>query len=183
MWFFNLFKKKKNEISHEQISKNCLSTISSHISDKIDKVNWANFQTAYGNAEKTIPFYLKNLFCSDEKIAMDASHQLWCSLCHQHVFISDAAVPSYEILKIALSELNDELKIEILDIFTGFAYCSRPDYDYIIDIGMDKWKWELRQKMLEDIELYKDLSKNTNEDIAAFAIRICENLVNQEIND
>lgn len=153
--------------------KVCLADIPFEITGKIEQVNWADFETAYGNAEKTIPLYLKNLFCSDTEIAMDATHQLWCSLCHQHAFISSASLPAYNILKIGLLQLNDDLKIELLDIFQGFAYCSSPTFN---NFERADWEMQLRERLFADITLFEELASHTNEDISGFADNILGSL-------
>lgn len=180
MPLFDFLKRKQKKTSDTLIPKVCTTNIPSEIGEKIDKINWADFETAYGNAEKTIPFYLKNLFCSDTEIAMDATHQLWCSLCHQHAYISTAALPSYEILKIGLLQLDDKLKIELLDIFQGFSECTSDRYFVSRKIEISDWEAEIKQKLYRDIKLFKELTKHSNEIIAVFAIKIVEILIYTE---
>jgi hypothetical protein len=180
MDLFNFLKKKGNKTSDILIPNACPTNIPSEIAEKIEKVNWADFETAYGNAEKTIPFYLKNLFCQDTKIAMDATHQLWCSLCHQHAYISAAALPSYEILKIGLLQLDDKLKIELLDIFRGFSECTSDKYFIAIKRTPQNWERELKQKLIVDIDLFKELAKHTDEEISVFAYNVIEDLTSLE---
>lgn len=145
------------------------------IAKAINSINWVNFETAYGNAEKTIPFYLHNLFATDISVALDATHQLWCSLCHQHAYVSSASLPAYPILKTALLQLNEPLKIEILDIFQGFAYCTSATFNNG-ENELTNWMITLRQLLQNDIELFKHLSKNTNEEIADFATHLVDSL-------
>lgn len=154
MALFDFLKTKQDKASNIIIPKICPTNIPFEIEAKIDKVNWANFETAYGNAEKTIPIYLKNLFCDDAKIAMDATHQLWCSLCHQQAYISSAVLPSYDILKIGLLQLDDKLKIELLDIFQGFSECTNGKYYTSINRTANNWEQEVRQKLINDIILF-----------------------------
>ncbi|WP_316786817.1 hypothetical protein [Pedobacter frigiditerrae] len=174
MSIFNFFKKKKTVDFHTP--KLCLTEIPVAITKQIDNINWSTFETAYGNAEKTTPFYLKNLFCKDMEIAMDATHQLWCSLCHQHAFISSASLPSYDILKIGLLELDDLLKVELLDIFQGFAYCSSPTFSNAL---REPWELQLREKLANDKQLFEDFTKHKDEVIVCFAERIIDALTNE----
>jgi hypothetical protein len=108
---------------------------------------------------------------------MDATHQLWCSLCHQHAYISTAALPSYDILKIGLLQLDDKLKIELLDIFRGFSECTKNDYFAATKEAPKKWELELKQKLISDISIFTELSGNNDELISHFATTICENLL------
>jgi hypothetical protein len=180
MALFDFLKQKQDKTSDILIPKVCPTNIPSEISEKIDNINWADFETAYGNAEKTIPFYLKNLFCSDTEIAMDATHQLWCSLCHQHAYISTAALPSYDILKIGLLQLDDKLKIELLDIFQGFSECTNDRYFTSMKIKISDWEAEIKQKLFSDINLFEKLTKHSNEEISGFATNIVDSLTNTE---
>jgi hypothetical protein len=178
MGVFSFFRKPKNKLADSLIPKICLTPIPNEISSLIEKIKWADYETAYGNAKNTIPFYLKNLFCKDSEIAMDATHQLWCSLCHQHAFISPASLPAYDILKIGLLKLDDKFKIEILDIFQGFSDCTSNDYFTNTKQSPEIWELELRQKLISDIDIFKELSSNNNEEISHFATTISEGLLN-----
>lgn len=156
------------------------------ISEKILAINWRNFDTAYGNAAENIPYYvptgdnrgyvpdiaqsLLNLFSGNNKAALQASHDLWCSLCHQHAFVSSAALPAYDILFYGLQNLDDELKVEILDIIMGFSICLPKD------ARKDLWQGKLRAKLEKDKPYFQMLLSHANEDIAGFAQNIVEEL-------
>lgn len=156
------------------------------ISEKILAIDWHNFDTAYGNAAKDISYYvtnednhgyvpnvaqsLLNLFSGNKETALQASHNLWCSLCHQHSFVSSAALPAYDILFYGLQHLDDELKVEILDIIMGFAVCLSKD------ASKTSWQSQLRTKLEKDKPYFKALTLYTNEDIADFAQNIVQEL-------
>jgi hypothetical protein len=176
------FFKKKDEKKEKEIPdllkpKPCPTPISPEITLEIDKISWQGFGTAYGNTRNTIPYYLKNLFCSDLEVAKGAAHQLWCSLCHQHAFISSAALPSYDILKTGLLVLHDDLKFEILDIFVGFAFCMSQEYITKPNELVD-WEKELQQKLINDRRLFNELSIHNDEDISRLAQELCSQLDN-----
>jgi hypothetical protein len=114
--------------------------------------------------------YLKNLFSRDINFAADATHQLWYALCHQHTYISDAALPAYEFLKKGLLELNDDLKTEILDIFKGFAYCTSNSYS---NKDLLDWERQLRDKLLCDRAIFDQLNTHLDADIVGFVNEIC----------
>lgn len=134
----------------------------------IHLINWADFETAYGKADK-VPNYLTNLFSGDKKLAMDATHELWCGLCHQHAYISNAALPSYNYIKNGFITLDDELKVELLDIIKGFAYCTTQEYYKATKAQMQSWENELRKKLIADLNIFKQLSTNNEELISVFA--------------
>lgn len=151
----------------------------------ISSINWSDYETAYGNAGENIPYIvpirgsrsyypkvedsLIDLFSDDEKTALQASHELWCGLCHQHAYISSAALPAFDILLYALQILSDQLKIEILDIFYGFVICSS-------DSNLSSWQGKLRAKLKENESYFQVLTEHQNEDIASFAEEIIAEL-------
>ncbi|MDU0370067.1 hypothetical protein ACFPAF_06665 [Hymenobacter endophyticus] len=151
----------------------CPTGIPSEIINLVDTVDWTGFGTAYGEAEGSIPHYLKNLFCSDSNVANEATHQLWCSLCHQHAFISSAALPAYPILIRALINLDEKPKIEILDIMSGFASCLHRG---ALNKSLIEWEIKLYNLMLADRPLFKDLAEHPDKDINNFSQAILSDL-------
>lgn len=55
---------------------------------------------------------------------LEAANKLWAGLCHQHVCVSSAARSAYPILIEVFQVGHETLKIELLAIFFGFAYCT-----------------------------------------------------------
>lgn len=157
-----------------------------HILELITTTDWSQYETAYGNASEDIPCYvqtgdnrgctpkikqsLTDLFSDDTKTAMQATHDLWCGLCHQHSFVSSAALPAFDILLYALQNLNDEIKVEILDILFGFAICTS-DED-----SPASWHGQLREKLKQNKEYIQSLVGHKNEEIDSFAKDIMEEL-------
>ncbi len=139
----------------------------------IDSINWVDFDTVYGNASPMIPQYLKDLFSSDWHLAMKASHELWSSLCHQHVYVSSAALPAYDIFRFGLLHLHDAIKIELLDIFLGFTVCTKIDDE-------ESFKRKIYEKLLQDLPLFQQLANHSHEDISYFAQKICDYLENKD---
>ena len=150
-------------------------TMDKKILNQIDEIKWENFETAYGNAKDTTPNYLKDIYSSDEKIAMQATHHLWCSLCHQHAYISSASLPAYEIIKNRLIECEDKLKIELLDIMYGFAACSNHKTEYE---EYNNLTTKMKSKLLKDKAIFQELSTHNDEEIKDFAESILEELEN-----
>jgi len=188
---FNFFRKKKRKKEWEAYNKNIFPTTreveydttlklegienSNQLYIRIDEIIWSNYETAYGVAEK-MPYFLKALFSADNTLVKDATHFLCCSLCHQHAYISSAALPAYDFLIIALKGLNDEIKIELLDIFSGFSACTTAVYYENCKHEPLKWEIDLRQKLLSDVEFFKELSLSDNDDISYFAKEIVSDL-------
>ncbi len=153
------------------------------IRNEIKNIDWSQYETAYGNANQNIPEYLNqskyipkvpslllDLFSEDKEHAMKATHYLWCSLCHQHGFVSSAALPAYDFLIYGLKNLEDNLKIEILDILLGFSICTAG-----VNLT-DSWQGKLRSKLKEDMGYFQELALSTNEEILSFAESIIEYL-------
>ncbi len=176
---FNRNNKKTEDRNQEEIKPEilepnvCGEKIDEQILKQIDDIDWGNFETAYGNAEKTIPTYLKNIYCEDAKIALKAAHQLWCSLCHQHAYISSASLPAYEIIRNRLIECNEKLKIELLDIIFGFASCSNHKTD---DIKYQELLSKMTIKIVNDKGIFEKYTQNQNDDVKEFAELITEQI-------
>ena len=89
----------------------------------IDEIDWSQYETAYGNAAQDIPHFqagktpsgpssLWALFSGDRERAMAAASDLWAGLCHQHAYVSSAALPAYDFLIIGLKELDRAVQLE-----------------------------------------------------------------------
>ncbi len=140
----------------------------------ISEIDWSQYETAYGNAAKDIPHFqcghtpsvprsLGELFSGDWSKAMQAASDLWAGLCHQHAYVSSVALPAYDFLILALQEMDDKLKVELLDIFLGFAVCiGRFSSDAL-------WPRQLRDKLTADLPIFAALAASENEDISDFA--------------
>ena len=153
----------------------------------VEEVDWSAWETAYGRADQEIPYYVQtgdgrgympkaaqsllDLFSEDKEKALQAAHDLWCGLCHQHSYVSSAALPAYDILMLALCSLNDEMKVELLDIFAGFAACTSEK-----DLHTGGWRGELRERLETDRPVFQQLSRQENEDVASFAELVLEYL-------
>ena len=146
----------------------------------IDEIDWSQYETAYGNAAQDIPHFqvgktpsvpssLWALFSKDQEKAMQASSDLWAGLCHQHAYVSSAALPAYDVLMLGLQELDSQLKVELLDIFLGFAVCTGRSAE-------TDWERQLREKLEADLPVFAGLVSSENEDISYFSGRIVEEL-------
>ena len=71
--------------------------LASDFVDRVAAVKWQDYETAYGNAA-VVERQLRNLVSSDHDTAMTATHDLWCGLCHQHAYVSSAALPACPLL-------------------------------------------------------------------------------------
>ncbi len=141
---------------------------------RIAAVDWAACETAYGVATD-VPGQLIKLASSDRPQVMDAAHHLWCGLCHQHAYISSAALPAFPFIVEILDNADDDLAVEILDILVGFAVCSTLGPD---GPSPDHWKRVLRQKLQLMSPRFKTLVEHHNEYISSFAEMIVESLTN-----
>lgn len=150
----------------------------------IDEIDWSQYETAYGNAAQDIPHFqvgktpsvprsLGELFSGDRERAMRAASNLWAGLCHQHAYISSAALPACDFLMLALQEMDDKLKVELLDIFLGFAVCTGRSAE-------TDWERQLRDKLTSHLPVFAGLVSSENEDISYFSERIVEELTGEE---
>lgn len=93
--------------------------------ERLASVDWSAYESAYGSAAGVADQIL-SLRSLDREGRLQASHELWASLCHQHAFVSSAALPALPFLLEALEDANEELAVELLDILVGFAVCTSP---------------------------------------------------------
>ena len=151
---------------------------------RIDEIDWSQYETAYGNAAQDIPHFqagktpsvpnsLWALFSGDRERAMRAASDLWAGLCHQHAYVSSAALPACDVLMLDLQELDDELKVELLDIFLGFAACTGRSAE-------TDWEKQLREKLTNPLPVFAGLVSSEHEDISYFSQRIVEELTGKE---
>ena len=69
-----------------------------------------------------------------------------------------------------LKNLDNKLKVELLDIFLGFVVTiSKKE-------SINTWQGQLRQKVINEREYFEVLSKNADEDIAYFAQEIVKEI-------
>ena len=137
--------------------------------EDIDLIEWSKYETAYGIANK-VPDQLKKLYSSNRKEQLNATHDLWCGLCHQHAYISSASLPAYPFLKKVLTNANEELMIELLDIFAGFAICSAVQHPE----GHGLLQTDMRKLLNMDFDFFKEIEKIEGEE--GFAELITEQI-------
>ena len=138
---------------------------------RLAAIRWADFGTAYGPAVK-VPDQLRRLASPDEPTALAASHDLWCGLCHQHAYVSSAAVPALPIILGVLDGAVEQLMIEILDILLGFAVCTNPSFE---PSPLD-WFAELREGVVAERPRLERLAAHPNAEVADFARLVLEAL-------
>ncbi len=140
------------------------------LAQQLDAIDWSEYDTAYGPATE-VPDSLRKLLSDDHAMAMKASHKLWCGLCHQHAYVSSAALPALPFILHALDQADQYLAIEILDIFVGFAVCTNPKSH-----ELERWERQLRESLQGELPRFHRLATSPNEEIADFAQRIAEDL-------
>jgi hypothetical protein len=148
----------------------------------LDAIRWADFDTAYG-AAVDVPRQLKMLAGSDRQAALDATHELWCGLCHQHVQVGSAALPALPFLLEVLDQADPQISIELLDILQGLALGvnRRRLEHYQRSIGREppreeSWRTELRAALLAEVPRFQKLVASADEDLAGYATTILEEL-------
>lgn len=136
-----------------------------------DAVDWSKVQTAYGSA-KAIPELLTQLASDDHSVAINAAHELWCSLCHQHAYVSSAALPALPFILAVLDTANDTLTVEILDILLGFLVCVTDGVTHA------SWIDQLHVAVAKERARFVLLSSSQDENVASFAISLLDAIEN-----
>jgi predicted RNase H-like HicB family nuclease len=157
--------------ARETLGFSSLAETSSRMNDvetRLNSIDWTQFETAYGAATR-VPEFIRQLWSSDEKVAFEATHQLWCGLCHQHVFVSSAALPAFPFLLDALLFGSDAMKEELMDIFLGFARCTSRSTEA-------EWERRLRLELQVNSHHFRVLTTHSNVEIADFASWTLEEL-------
>jgi hypothetical protein len=154
--------------------------------ERLDAIAWGNFSTAYGPAVK-VPDQLRRLAGVDRKAALNATHELWCGLCHQHVQVGSAALPALPFLLEVLDTADRDMIVELLDILLGFAIGSNRQraVDFQQALGRieiapeEQWVADLRAALLKEQPRFRRLGASHDEDVADFAARIMAELGEQ----
>jgi hypothetical protein len=145
------------------------------VADTLDRrlgsIPWADFGTAYGPAVQ-VPDQLRRLAGPDEKAALAASHDLWCGLCHQHAYVSSAALPALPFILEVLDRAGEQLTIEILDILLGFARCTNPGSEP----DPPAWAGALRALVAAERPRLGRLATHPNAEVADFARAVLQEL-------
>jgi hypothetical protein len=158
--------------------------IDPNFTKRVRAIDWDSYHTAYGRADK-VPVQLLKLASPDNEKAINATHDLWCGLCHQHVQMGTAALPAIPFILEVLDVASEELTVEILDILLGFALGSnrQRSIDYQIAIGHKdplpepEWIAETRSLLIEQRERFEQLKTHKNSDIKEFSVSILEEFV------
>jgi hypothetical protein len=146
------------------------------IDDQLAAVPWAEYETAYGPATE-VAEQLRGLGSADEATALRASHDLWCGLCHQHVFASTAAVPALPFILRVLDEASPRLAAEILDILLGFARCTAPEaLTEAARRSPPAWIGELRAGVTAERARLEHLARSPHAEVGDLAREILEEL-------
>jgi len=141
--------------------------LSSDFQARIASVQWGDYQTAYGNAT-IVSGQLMRLGSSDLHTALNACNELWLGLCHQHAYVSSAALPACPFMLEVFDVAEDSLRVELLDIFLGFVTCTHPKF------ALFDWQNELHAMMRNEVPRFRELCNHPNSDIVEIAELILE---------
>ncbi|WP_188998576.1 hypothetical protein [Deinococcus roseus] len=150
------------------------------VESRIRATDWTKYRTAYGIAVK-VPDQLIQLRSADPGLAAQAGHELWCGLCHQHVFASSAALPALPFLLEIFDSASEQLQEELMDIFYGLVVCSSPLHEMSPrhDPEPAGWWGQLRQQLHAEHLRFAALVSHPNAEISGFAEMIIEELHQQ----
>jgi hypothetical protein len=142
---------------------------------RLNAVDWSRFHTIYGEAAM-VPKQLECLGSADEEIALSAAADLAAELCHQHVQIASAALPAFPVIMEMLPSVSDKVRVEILDMLTGFAITTDPDRmrQFASAVGKRRmpppaWVQELRRALQTAVPRIAEYATHENPSISEFA--------------
>ncbi len=145
----------------------------------IKSIDWKQFKTAYNNEYSDywtgyghkIPkmqTLLIQLFSDNIKLAAKSAALIGSSVCHQNVYISTAALPVCDVILYGLKTLDIAVKGELILIIYGLISLipqNQPE---------QTWQWEIRKKIEAEKELFCELTKSDNKEVADYAKIILE---------
>ena len=137
----------------------------------IKSVDWAQYKTAYNNAYfdywtgygTKIPkmeTLLLQLFSDDIQLAVESASLVGACVCHQCVYVTDAALPACDVMLYGLKTLDEAVKEELIYYILGFVSVISKEQTEPI------WKQEIRKKIEDEKELFLKLTKSDNEEIS-----------------
>lgn len=126
-------------------------------------IRWSTFQTAHGSA-RWVPLWLVVFRFGPRWWAARAGHRLWCSLCHQHAYVSSAALPAAPFIIDVLARPQPTVVEEALDILLGFLRCTDPTL-----VGSASWHSELRSLVLGVVPTVHRLAESGHSAVADMA--------------
>lgn len=124
---------------------------------------WSAFETAYGPA-LLVPWWLAIFRFAPTRCATMAGHKLWGSLCHQHAYISSAALPAAPFIIDVLGRQQAPVVEEALDIMLGFIRCTVPSM-----VDAPPWHSEVRTIVLSAGPTVRRLAAGADPSVADMA--------------
>lgn len=105
--------------------------------ERLRQVKWSDYHTAYGVAHD-VEDQLINLASENNEKAMDASHELWCGLCHQKAYISSAAEPALPFIIEVLDAADGMQKNKRKNIINmDVVYSKKTDFNAWISLARE----------------------------------------------
>lgn len=132
---------------------------------RVRAVRWSDWETASGRADAVEEQLIA--LRSELPKALAATHELWAGLCHQHAYLSSAALPALPFLLEVLDQAPETLTIELLDILVGFAELTAPG----VASGPPSWAVELRVHLEAAHRTFDALALHPNSEISDLAGR------------
>ncbi len=161
-----------NEAHREKDAEMAPAQSGTEFAKRVRSVRWRDYDTAYGNAI-VVADQIVRLNSADLETAKNAANELWGGLCHQLAYVSSAALPAAPFFLEVLGSAKEDLVVEIMDIFLGFANCSHPR---LSTAENEQWMAELRQLLIQELPRWQELKLHRNEEIRDVAGLVIESL-------
>ncbi|MEI8379854.1 MAG: hypothetical protein WCJ09_06985 [Planctomycetota bacterium] len=135
-----------------------------NLQERLNSVNWADYESACGFDSREIPSLIVQLNDSDQATTMTAIERLWNVVCHQSN-VGSNAVPVLPFLTERLETATSELQSEILDIIYSFACYGRACSERMHELEPIGWRKSLLDELIQYRPLFASFIGSKSEDL------------------
>lgn len=140
-------------------------------------IRWSAFETAYGFA-MFVPLWLLIFRFAPRALALHAGHKLDGSLCHQHAYVSSAALPAARFILDTLERPEPAVVDEALFHLLGFVRCTDPRMK-----NAPAWHGELRALVRSALPRIRRFAEDANAEVADTARLLLSEVAEQDSGD
>lgn len=137
-------------------------------------IRWSAFETAYGSGI-FVPWWLLIFRFAPRALALKAGHKLDCSLCHQHAYVSSAALPAASFILDTLERPEPAVVDEALFHLLGYVECTDPRTK-----NAPAWHGELRALVRSALPRIRRFAEDADAEVADTARLLLSEVAEQD---